>query len=420
MGAEQMPLKLLVLDTAYTFEMVTQRGLQESIICRDLSGFFLRVWSVHPFATLLTTDAWTPRYGSANFHKLCDIHTIIEGKVGRFRWLRSFPSLNFLASQIDLFILLARLIKRERISVIRVGSPLYLGLFGWALSQLCRIPLVVRVGGNHDKIFQATGRPLEPRLMRSRKIEKAVERFVFERADLVAGANRDNLNFALANGARSERAVIFRYGNLIDRKHFATPSIRGGNRDYLKSIGVDPKGFLLYIGRLEAVKLPDDVIRVLAEVRRRGFDVKAVLVGDGRLHAMLMELAVNLGVEKHVVFAGNRDQEWLSEIIPSASVIISPHTGRALSEAALGAAPIVAYDIDWQGEIIETGQTGILVRYRLWRELADGVERFLIDKDYARAMGDAARKRALEMMNPETLDEYERQQYLKLLQQRGG
>src|SRR5947208_12743681 len=108
-------------------------------------------------------------------------------------------------SQMDLFLRLAGLIRRERISVIRTGSPLYIGLFAWGLSRVTGIPFVIRVGANHDKYFQTTGQPLEPRLMRSRRIEKLVERFVLRRADLVAGANQDNLDFALANGARPER-----------------------------------------------------------------------------------------------------------------------------------------------------------------------------------------------------------------------
>ena len=36
-------------------------------------------------------------------------------------------------------------------------------------------------------------------------------------------------------------------------------------------------------------------------------------------------------------------------------------TGRALAEAALGGVPIVAYDIDWHSEAVETGVTGELV-----------------------------------------------------------
>jgi glycosyltransferase involved in cell wall biosynthesis len=407
--------RLLVLDTSYTLEMIRERGLEDSVLCRDLDGFFDHVWTVHPFSTLLTSDAWGSRYGRSATHELNARHSFIEGKVGRYRVLRRLFPLNFLISQIALFIKLLRLISAEKISVIRVGDPLYLGLFGWALSRVSGAPFVVRVGGNHDKVFETTGRGLQPRLMPNRKVEKCVERFVFKRADLVAGANQDNLDFALANGARPERSTLFRYGNLLDKRHFVEPAQRPSAAQALEQLGLEPKKFLLYIGRLEAVKHADDVVRVLAEVRARGHDVKAVLAGDGQMRPALVELARGMGVEDHVILAGNRDQDWLATVIPSAAAIVSPHTGRALLEAALGAVPIAAYDVDWQGELVETGVTGELVPHLAIRHLAESVTRFLSDPAYAQAMGSAARRRSLEMHNPASLDAHERTEYAKLL-----
>jgi len=40
---------------------------------------------------------------------------------------------------------------------------------------------------------------------------------------------------------------------------------------------------------------------------------------------------------------------------------------------ALGAAPVVAYDIDWHSDLIESGVTGELVAYKDHVGLADGV-----------------------------------------------
>lgn len=407
--------KLLVLDSSYTLEAIRTRKLEDSVTCRDLDGFFDHVWTVHPFATIVTSEKWTSRYGAPEWHSLTPAHTFIEGKIGRFAWLERLAPLNFLLGQVNVFVSLLHLIRKERICVIRVGSPLYLGLLGWALSRWCGIPFAVRVGGNHDKIYETTGQPLEKRLFFNRRIEKIVERFVFSRADLVAGANQDNLDFALASGARPEVSTLFRYGNLIDKRHFVDPSVRVGGYAKLDELGTKPGCFILYIGRLEGVKHPDDVVRVLAEVRRRGSEVKALLVGDGQLRLRLAELARELQVEDQVIFCGNCDQEWLAQIIPLAASVVSPHTGRALSEAALGAAPIIAYDVDWQGELIETGITGELVPHLDWMKMADALERFLKDPAYAHAMGNAARNRIVEMMEPAKLDQHERDQYTALL-----
>ena len=406
---------LLVLETDYTLEGIRQREIEHSILCRDLGGYFSHVWSVHPFATLLTSDEWAPRYGRPVNYELTPRHTFLEGKVGRFAWLRRLFALNFLLSQIDLFFTLRRLIRCEGLSVIRVSSPLYVGLFGLALARSTGIPLVVRVGGNYDKFYETTGKPIEPQLMRSRKIEKIVERFVFRRADLVAGANQDNLDFALANGARPERSTLFRYGNLVDRRHFVDPRDRDPGDQVLHELGVDRGKFLLYVGRLERIKQPEDVLEALAHVRHDGFEMKAVLAGDGSMRNHLWARARELGIENSVVMPGNLDQGRLAALYPAAAAIISPHTGRALSEAALGGAPVVAYDVDWQSEIVESGVTGILVRHGDRQGLGQAASTLLADPGYAKRLGRKFRERALTLLDRETLDEHERDTYRKLL-----
>ena len=47
--------------------------------------------------------------------------------------------------------------------------------------------------------------------------------------------------------------------------------------------------------------------------------------------------------------------------------------------------------------------------------LADAVERYLADGEYARKMGHAARQSALKMLDPKALNQHERSKYLELL-----
>jgi glycosyltransferase involved in cell wall biosynthesis len=405
----------LVLDTSYTFEMIRERGLEDSVRCRDLDGFFRHVWSVHPFATLLTSETWTPRYGKPVSYHFDPRHTFIEGKVGRLAWLRRIFPLNFLLAQAGLFFRLARLIRRENIRVIRVGDPLFLGLFGLGLARLTGAKLAIRVNGNNDKIRATHGRPLFPRLFGSIRVEKAVERFVFRRADLVAAPNQDNVDFAVANGARPDRVTIFRYGNLVAREHLSDPATRPLTPETAARLGIETGRYLLCMGRLEAVKFPDDAVRVLGEAAKVDPDIKLVLAGDGQMRIALADLARELGVAANLVFAGNQNQVQLAELIPNAAVVISPLTGRSLTEAAFGRVPIVAYDLDWQGELIETGVTGELVPFRDCAGLARATIRLIEDRDYARRMAEGVRERARRMLDPAALNEHERSEYRKLL-----
>ncbi len=402
--------KLLVLDTAFAYEAIIERDLTDSILCRDLDGFFSKVFSVHPFATLVTSVRWGQKYGPPNRYDLSERHTVIEGKFQRYSILSHVRSLNFILAQLDIFFYLLKLVREEGISIIRVGDPLYLGVFGYFLSLISGAKLVVRVGSNNQKIREVTGRCIMPRLFFFPQLERAVERFVLTRADLVAAANRDNLQFAIHSGASVERSTIFRYGNLLDRRHFTEPSTRASaSEKFLQN------PFVLCIARLERVKKVDDMIRVIAELVKRGHDVRGVLVGDGGERVQLELLSTSLSLKDRIIFCGNRDQEWLARVIPMAALVVSPHTGRALCEAALGGAPIAAYDVDWQSEIVETAETGELVPFGDVMALADASERLLLNREYSRSLGFRARARALRMMDRDRLNDHERIEYGKLL-----
>jgi glycosyltransferase involved in cell wall biosynthesis len=340
----------------------------------------------------------------------------IEGKVGRFAGLAFLPPLNFAIGQLGLLLQLCGLVRGSKISVVRAGDPLLLGLYGWTIARLSRIPLVIRVGGNNEKVRRETGKPMMPRLLRSRRLERAIERFVLSRADLVGAANEDNRRYAVEMGARDEATTLFRYGNLIDPIHFSDPALREGAPERLDELGLAGRSFLLYIGRLEPVKMPDHVVRTLAGVRAAGFDASLLVVGAGSMQKALEALARELSIEDHVKFAGERDQAWLASVIPRASVVVSPHTGRALAEAALGGAPTVAYDIDWQGELIESGVSGELVACGNVGAMTDAVAGLLGNPARAALLGARLRQMALVMLDPQRLDQHERSAYDRILQ----
>ena len=90
----------------------------------------------------------------------------------------------------------------------------------------------------------------------------------------------------------------------------------------------------------------------------------------------------------------------------------------ALAEAALGGAPVVAYDIDWHSELIEPDVTGELVPYLDVSAMADAMEQLLDDPERARRMGSALRSKALDMLDPERLRRAQIAAYEELLDSR--
>ena len=92
---------MLIFDTAYTYKMLLERKITQNITGRDL-GFFDHVWTVHGVASTFKAADDPERFGRPAEHRVSNRHTIIEGRIGRFRWLRRFQRLNFLIAQLDL------------------------------------------------------------------------------------------------------------------------------------------------------------------------------------------------------------------------------------------------------------------------------------------------------------------------------
>ncbi len=407
-----MSRSIMLFDMSFTLPMFRDRQLHQALVSRKLGGYFSLVISVHPLAGLFETGH--KRFGGPSITRLDDRHWFVEGTIGISRLLSWLPPLNLFLAQAKLLALLHRLARDANVDVIRIGDPYYLGILGWLLSKLIGVPLVIRACFDYDLLYATSGKPVFPKLFRFRFVEKIIERFVFPRCDLVAGANQKNLDYAVANGALRERGVVFRYGNLIHPIHFTAPGKRGDVKQIREDIGLHGD-FLMTVSRLEKMKQPEDNLYVLRELREAGHNLTFLYVGDGSMRQELGNLARRLGIRDYVRFAGNCSQGVIATLLPHARLVLSPHMGRGLTEACLAGAPIVAYDYDWQGEIIRNGETGELVPNGSSSQMAKRALWLLENPDEASKRGDAARRLAIEMMDPEKLNRHEIEAYERLL-----
>ena len=405
--------KLLTLEGDYSLATIRDLGLERIVTSRDLDGFFDHVWTVNPFVGAAPDDRDRAAPGPPSATAVGPRHTMVEGRVARLRRLERWPALNFALAQRQLLAHVGRVVRREGVPVIRASDPFYLGLMGLLLARAHRLPLVMHLIANYDGTT-LVHEPVYPRLFRRRSVEKRIERFVLRRADLVTAGSRDILEYAFRNGASPSRSTLFLLGNLIDTAHFdwepaERPSVRG-------ELGLgDDDPFVICVGRLEPVKHPDDVLAVIAHPTLRQLGLRAVFVGEGSMRAELEATAAHLGVADRVVFAGKRDQEWLARALTSATVVLSPLTGRALIEAMLSGTPTVAYDVEWQSELVHHAETGLLVPYRETDKMAEAVAELVSLPALATALGAAGRDHAKKVMDPVVLLEHEREAYRALL-----
>jgi glycosyltransferase involved in cell wall biosynthesis len=404
--------KVLFLDMSFTMSMFQERSLHHALDSRKLGGYFDKVISVHPLAGIFRKDA--KRFGPPIVIPVDHSHLFVEGTVGISFLLAWFPALNFIIAQLNLIIFLVRISYQEKVNIVRIGDPYYLGIIGLLISRLLDVPLVIRVCFDYDLLYAQSGKAVFPRLFRFRFIEKIIERLVFARCTIAAGANQSNLEYAFCNGTPRDRGAIFRYGNLVDPAHFTEPCDRADANDLYKELCLDGP-FLMTISRLEKMKQPVDNLYVLKTLLDAGKKIYFVYVGDGTMRQELVEVARSLDVVEYVRFTGNRTQDFIARLLPNSQLVLSPHMGRALTEACLAGAPIIAYDYDWQREIIYSGETGELVENGNWKRMAEKALWLLDNPEIALKYGRAARSVALEMMCPDRLNCQEIEVYDRLL-----
>ena len=406
-------MKLLMIDTSYSLEDIKNKKLYQAIYSRDLGGFFKKVISIHPFASLVTGKKWGTKYGKYKKYKLNSRHTFIEGKIGRFSFLSFIPIINFLLSQIELFFFLKKIILNEKISFIKSSDPLYNSLFAYLLSRSTKIPFLVRVSGNLDKIYKDTKKPIMEKLFFFRFIEKIIERFVFKNANFVIAPNTDNLKYAFKNGLKKNKGEIVRYGSLIYKRHLIHPKFRKNNNFFKKELNIDKKyKILIYVGRLEYVKRVMDLIPIYKNIKTQF--VKLLIIGSGSLENKIKKKIKVNNLENDILLLGEKDQNWLSKGLPNCSCFVATHTGRALAEASFAGLPVAGYDIDWHSEIIEHDFNGLLTKPGYKKNLSKLIDQIINDKNLSRKFSNNISLKAEYLLSPKKIEKIEIQCFKKI------
>jgi glycosyltransferase involved in cell wall biosynthesis len=172
--------------------------------------------------------------------------------------------------------------------------------------------------------------------------------------------------------------------------------------------GIDPNGEppaygehgsrLLCVGRLIPIKGHIVLLRAFADAKRELPDLELDIAGRGPLEPALRALAHELGVADSVHFLGHVSP--IQGAIERSEVVVVPSMGEGFGMVALEAMerarPVVAAAIGGLGELVQDGETGLLVPPGEAEPLRDAIVRLAGDRELARRMGEAGRRRALQ------------------------
>lgn len=164
-----------------------------------------------------------------------------------------------------------------------------------------------------------------------------------------------------------------------------------------KQFGLSPLSPVVgSVGRFEPIKGYDILLRAAGLLRARQPKVQLLLAGEGEETARLKRLAEELQIEDRVVFLGW--QQEILEVLSALDLFVLPSRnegmGRTLVQAMAMGKPIVATRVGGVPEVLGEGEVGLLVSPDDPAELASAIEQLLTDRELARKMGEAGRRRA--------------------------
>lgn len=166
-------------------------------------------------------------------------------------------------------------------------------------------------------------------------------------------------------------------------------------RDRLTELAGGGGPVILAAGRLSPEKGFHVLVEAADRVIRQFPDARFVLFGEGAERERLERRVAELGIGDRFRMPGFRDD--LDGLLPWASAVVLPSFTEGLPNVALEAAaagvPVVATAVGGTPEVILNGQTGFLVPPGEPLILADRTADLLRHADWARAFGNAARKR---------------------------
>lgn len=189
-------------------------------------------------------------------------------------------------------------------------------------------------------------------------IERLLATVVTDRLVVVSEQQRDEIGRIFGVG-RADQICVIRLG--LDLNVFSNYAARRGR--FRDELGVDDETVLVgIVGRLTEIKNHEMFLESVARVNRDR--AKFVIVGDGSLRASLEAKARSLGIEKDVIFAGNRKDP--ENFYPALDIVAltsrNEGTPLTLIEAMANARPVIATLVGGVVDLVGDGRgVGITV-----------------------------------------------------------
>ena len=271
---------------------------------------------------------------------------------------------------------------------------------GLALARRHSVPFVLEYNGSEVWVGRHWGRPV-----RYESLSARIERLNLTSADLVVVVSRALEDQVAAEGVERSRILVNPNGVNPDRYR---PDVDGSR---VRSLyGWRDQVVIGFIGTFGPWHGAEVLARAFVELRKVpevAPRVRLLMIGDGATRPAVRERLAGSEAENAVEFTGLVAQEQGPEYLAACDILVAPHVRnpdgtpffgsptKLFEYMAMGRA-IVASNLDQIGEVINDGESGLLVEPGDASALAARLRTLVSDADLRKRLGAAARRRALD------------------------
>ena len=285
---------------------------------------------------------------------------------------------------------LLSLLQDERIELVHINLPTFLGWQALRAARIMRIPVVM---GFHVQVGNVIRHSLP--LFFFGKLVEGWFSFFFRQGDIVIAPS----SFASRVLRRYTDRPIEVISNGVDLEKFNLEKVSFEDRKrFRRKYSLAGSSILLYVGRLNYEKNAGYLIEIMKNLPRK--DIVLLIVGEGELRKELEKKIKRLRMEKKVILAGRLEDEELLCAYAEADIFILPSFTELQSIATLEAMAMKNVIMVGKSEesaaqeLVREGVNGYTFSLKNPRDAADKIGRILFDEKLKERM----QKNAFEMV----------------------
>lgn len=359
------------------YQALVQKGVTEMILDRNEGDFFDLVVTIHPFAS------------TTRIIKLNDRNILYEFGFKNLPILKQGKFSKYIQAPFQFFRVLKntlKIAKDYKINMIRANDPYWMGVWAYISSRILSIPFCVSIHADHEKRHELDRNISMSKVFGSTYLSELLESFIYKQSNLVLPIRESLKKKIVGRNIQAEKVMVIPHG--IDLNIFDAP-YTGNLLDKLPFVG--ERKVISFVGRLSKENYIDDIIQAVEILLVRRSDFVLVIAGGGIEEKALKEkISLSPLLKKHVFFAGFLPRKECYEVRKISYLSLCLMGGFSLIEACAAARPVIAYDVEWHYELVNSS-TGFLLKEKDIEGIVKSLDYIFDHPQEAESMGMQAR-----------------------------